>query len=260
MKDILSVCLVQPDIHWESAEANRAELEEMLSETNNQTDLIVLPETFSTGFTSKAKEFAEPMNFNTHKWMKQMAARHNAAICGSLLIQEDENVFNRLLFVKPDGETHKYDKRHLFSMGNEGKQFTAGQKTLTVEWLGWRIRPLICYDLRFPVWARNTPVHYDIGIYVTNWPEPRMEVYNTLLKARAIENQTYILATNRVGSDGTGINYVGETQAIDAKGTIIDKLQSNPGLLQVHLSKIALEEFREKFPVSKDADSFSLEN
>lgn len=260
MKDTLSVCLVQPDIHWESPEANRAELEEMLSEIKDDTDLIVLPETFSTGFTAKAKEFAEPMNFNSHKWMKQMAAKHNSAICGSLLIQEGENVYNRLLFVKPNGDTHKYDKKHLFSMGNEGKQFSPGREILTVSWKGWRIRPFICYDLRFPVWSRNTPVHYDLGIYVTNWPQPRMEIYTTLLKARAIENQVYILGTNRIGTDGNGIIYSGQTQAIDPKGIIIDQMQSNPGLLQVHLSRRSLDQFRESFPVAKDADPFSLEN
>ncbi|MGR3811408.1 amidohydrolase [Jiulongibacter sp. NS-SX5] len=258
MSTTLSVVLVQPDIYWENPDANRAELEEMISEIQEPVDLIVLPETFSTGFTSRAKVFAEPQNLHTHKWMKQIAADKKAAVCGSILIKEGSKVYNRFLFVEPDGTTSPYNKRHLFSIGTEGEQFTAGQEIVTINWRGWRIRPFVCYDLRFPVWARNSPVHYDLAIYVANWPKVRMNVFNTLLTARAIENQAYTIGVNRVGEDENGITYNGMSKGIDPKGEIISELEDNPGLLQMHLSKTELEEFRKKFPVSLDADDFEL--
>lgn len=254
----LRITLLQPDTYWENPDANRAELEEIIAGLEHATDLIILPETFTTGFSGRAREVSEPMNFNTHKWMKMMAAQTQAAICGSVFISEHNKVFNRLLFVTPDGETIAYDKKHLFSMGAEGEQFTPGNKSIIINWKGWRIKPLICYDLRFPVWARNRDKEYDILMYSANWPASRSNVWNTLLPARAIENQCYVAGVNRVGTDGNGHNYIGESQVIDPKGMKIAKMESNPGSLSVHLSLKDLQAFREKFPVWRDADDFEI--
>ncbi len=258
MENLLRLTIVQPDTYWEKSDANRAELEEIIMALKEETDLIVLPETFSTGFSSNAIELAEPMNFTTHKWMKQIAAQTQAAICGSFLVKVGSSIFNRFLFVKPDGETEFYDKKHLFSIGSEKEQFSAGNSQIIVSWKGWNIKPLICYDLRFPVWARNINLEYDLLIYSANWPAARQDVWNTLLKARAIENQSFVVGVNRVGIDGNNIQYQGGSQIIHPKGYQLDTLPSNQSYLQVHLSKSELDTFRNKFPVHLDADKFSL--
>jgi omega-amidase len=254
----LRVMLIQPDTFWENAEANRAELEELIRNQEKTSDLIVLPETFTTGFSSEGIKLAEPMNFTTHRWMKMMAAETQAAVCGSLFISDGGKTYNRFLFVKPTGETHYYNKRHLFGLGNEGMQFTAGAENIIIEWKGWKIKPQICYDLRFPVWARNVENAYDLLLYVANWPATRIQVWNTLLAARAIENQAFVIGCNRTGVDGNKIHYTGESQIIDFKGNVIEKLSNDMILGSAVLSKSELADFRKTFPVWADADRFDL--
>ncbi len=256
MKQDLHVTVVQADTHWEQAGANLAELEELLAEA--ETDLIVFPETFTTGFSSNGPELAETMNLTSHKWMKMMAAKTGAAICGSLFIKEQGKVYNRFLFVKPDGHTYSYNKRHLFSIGAEGEAFSRGNERLIVDWKGWKILPQICYDLRFPVWTRNRNNEYDLLLYVANWPAARNHVWNTLLPARAIENQAFAIGCNRIGVDGNNISYIGESQLIDYKGVVIKKLESQAGSFSSVLSYDALQHFRETFPIWRDADGFTI--
>ncbi|UBM57623.1 amidohydrolase [Marinilongibacter aquaticus] len=255
----LKVSLVQTNTYWENPVANLADLEEKIMAMEQSTDLIVLPETFSTGFSARASELSEPMNFHTHKWMKQIAAQTQAAICGSLLIQENGKVYNRFLFVEPKGKTHHYDKRHRFSLGGEGDQIEAGKENITIEYKGWRIRPQICYDLRFPVWSRNKELEYDILIYSANWPAKRQHVWDILLAARAVENQAYVFGSNRVGEDGAGIQYNGGSTLIDFKGRPIAIADNTAQTLQTKISLNRLKDFRAKFPVWKDADRFSVE-
>jgi predicted amidohydrolase len=214
VKNDLHVSIIQTAIYWESPIANRAEIEEQIAEIKGKTDLILLPEMFTTGFSSNAVELAEPMNFTTHKWMKQMANQYNAAVCGSIIIKENNQFFNRLLFIIPSGETSYYDKKHLFGYGGEDKLFSPGEKKLIVKYLGWNICPLICYDLRFPVFSRNIDLSYDVLIYSASWPASRINVWNTLLPARAIENQSYVIGVNRIGTDGNSIKHNGLSQCI----------------------------------------------
>lgn len=255
----LTVTLVQQDIFWENPTANRSQLEEQLHDLDDCGDLILLPETFTTGFSvNKAQKLAETMNLHTHKWMKQIAAQMNAAVGGSLLIKENKSIINRFLLVHPDGTTEHYDKKHLFRMGDEAATCAPGSSRLVFTFKGWRICPLICYDLRFPVWAQNTGLAYDLLVYVANWPSPRQEVWNTLLKARAMENQAYVAGVNRVGKDGMDISYKGGSQVIDFKGKVISHAGEKEIISQVKLSKNNLEQFREKFPVHLDFDQFDL--
>ncbi len=254
----LNVSMVQTDIYWENPVANRAELEENIASIEVSPDLIILPETFTTGFTNNVASWTEPMNFITHKWMKQLAAQYKTAICGSILIKENGLYYNRFLFVKQDGSTTFYDKKHLFAYGGEDDLFTAGTEKVIIELNGWNICPLVCYDLRFPVFSRNRSLEYDLLIYSANWPESRIQVWDTLLKARAIENQSYVLGVNRIGTDGNNIKYNGLSAGIDPKGNNINKVQSNQGIINVHLSKSDLKTFRKKFPAHLDADNFEL--
>lgn len=254
----LNVSMVQTDIYWENPVANRAELEENIASIEGSPDLIILPETFTTGFTNNVASWTEPMNFITHKWMKQLAAQYKTAICGSILIKENGLYYNRFLFVKQDGSTTFYDKKHLFAYGGEDDLFTAGTEKVIIELNGWNICPLVCYDLRFPVFSRNRSLEYDLLIYSANWPESRIQVWDTLLKARAIENQSYVLGVNRIGTDGNNIKYNGRSAGIDPKGNNINKVQSNQGIINVHLSKSDLKTFRKKFPAHLDADNFEL--
>lgn len=254
----LTISLVQYDITWEDKYANRRKIENLIQQIES-TDMIVLPEMFSTGFSMNVESMAEQVDGQTVVWLKKIAKEKDVAICGSIIIQENNQYFNRLLFVEPDGKINSYDKRHLFTMGNEQKYYTPGEKQLIVEFKGFRILPLVCYDLRFPVWSRNRG-NFDLMIYVANWPAPRQKAWKTLLRARAIENQSYLVAVNRTGTDVNGIVYVGGSYTIDAKGKIIQQLSKNEeGIITEKYSLESLQRFRKHFPVLDDADQFSLE-
>ncbi|HBL77898.1 MAG: hypothetical protein A2W90_01675 [Bacteroidetes bacterium GWF2_42_66] len=253
----LTATIIQYNIAWEDKRANFRKIEELANRIDT-TDLIVLPEMFSTGFSMNVSGMAEKMDGLSVNWMKQFSVEKNAAICGSLIIEENGKYYNRLLFVQPDGQVFWYDKRHLFTMGDEQTYYTPGNQRLIVEFRGFRILPLICYDLRFPVWSRNRN-DFDLMIYVANWPAPRRKAWKTLLKARAIENQSYLVAANRTGTDANGIKYSGDSYTIDAKGKINRKLEkSKEGAISEKFSLESLHKFRQKFSVLNDADQFSL--
>ncbi|GAB2795827.1 amidohydrolase [Rhabdobacter roseus] len=253
----LAVALVQADLYWESPTANRAALEEKIAELPEPADVIVLPELFTTGFSMNAAALAEPMNLTTTRWLRQIAAQTQALVLGSVIIQEEGYFYNRLLAVYPDGTCRTYDKRHLFRMGQEHQTYTPGTRRLLLEWKGWRLCPLICYDLRFPVWSRNDPEStYDLLLYVANWPAPRAYAWNTLLRARAIENQSYVVGVNRTGTDGNDWPYAGGSLAVDFLGEVITDLGEAEAARVVHFSKEALEAFRKDFPALLDADAF----
>jgi predicted amidohydrolase len=248
-------------------------LEERIFGLPEQTDLIVLPEMFTTGFTMDARAVAEPMNLTTFRWMKQMAAQTGAVVTGSYVVQEKDgrydasptgrSFFNRLVWMQPDGQFDVYDKRHLFRMAGEDAVYTAGTRRIVKEWKGWRICPLICYDLRFPVWSRNTSgqsnkFDYDLLLYVANWPAARRNPWNVLLQARAIENLSYVVGVNRVGKDGNDHPYSGNSAVIDFKGDVLFRHSDTEIIHQQTLSLDALQEFRAKFPANLDADQFTL--
>jgi omega-amidase len=255
----LRVTLVQTDIHWEKPGANRASLEEKLWTLRGETDLIVLPEMFTTGFTMNVIPNAEPMNLHTFKWMKQMAEHTQAVVTGSYIVQEKGSYYNRLIWMEPDGKYSVYDKRHLFRMAQEHQTFSPGTTLLIKEWKGWKICPLVCYDLRFPVWSRNVEMKYDVLLYVANWPEVRRHPWNVLLQARAIENLSYTVGVNRVGKDGNEIPYSGDSAVVSYKGEVL-WTESHKECLHTHsLSWQELQTFREKFPAHQDADVFRLD-
>jgi omega-amidase len=261
----LRITLIQSDIHWEDIEANLAMFEEKIWQIGSTTDVIVLPEMYTTGFSMAASKLAEQMNMRTFKWMKQMADQTGALILGSYMAKVHDKYFNRLLWMEPGGNFKTYDKRHLFRMSNEHKTYAAGESLLIATWKGWRICPMICYDLRFPVWSRNkwdynaNRLSYDVAIYVANWPVTRIDAWNTLLKARAIENLSYVVGVNRIGQDGNGIEYNGNSAVISPKG---DAIYTNEGMEQsktVEISANSLQAFRDRFPAYVDADEFSIE-
>jgi len=257
----LKVALIQTDLYWENIEANLAMLEEKIWRISNEPDLIVLPEMFSTGFTMNANSLAEPMNSKTFRWMKQMAAQTKAVICGSYIVRENNKFFNRLVWMQPDGNHLQYDKRHLFRMGNEHEVFTAGSKKINPVLKGWKVMPLICYDLRFPIWSRqssNENFEYDLIIYVASWPERRAIVWNTLLKARAMENLAYSIGVNRTGIDGAGLTYAGESVVNDPKGEVLAYQIKEEAILEATLSASELMDYRSKFPANRDADEFRI--
>jgi omega-amidase len=255
----LKVALVQTDLYWENVTANLAALEEKLATLSVSPDVIVLPEMFTTGFTMNAVELAEPVNHTTSRWLSQMAAKTQALVIGSFVIKEEGKYFNRLFSYRPDGTFQFYNKRHLFRMGKENEVYTGGQSRLIIDWKGWKICPLVCYDLRFPVWSRITDTEsYDVLIYVANWPAKRSHAWRSLLYARAIENQSYTIGVNRVGIDGNEVEYDGSSLAIDYQGRLIDDLQDQEMIQVVTLSKTDLERYRVAFPAYLDADGFSL--
>ncbi len=258
VRETLRVTLVQSTLHWENPEANRRHFDTLLAEVG-YADLILLPEMFSTGFSMDAARLHETMEGPSVQWIKKTAAASNAVVSGSLIIGEAGHYFNRLIWCTPEGEIHTYDKRHLFRMAGEEKIFTPGKERLLVTLHGWKICPLICYDLRFPVWSRNVEENYDLLLYTANWPEVRRHPWKTLLTARAIENQCYVAGVNRVGPDGNGINHSGDSALLDPKGEIIEAPEPyNTECVTATLSYAALKEFREKFPVSRDADAFEI--
>jgi predicted amidohydrolase len=263
----LSVTLIQTDLFWESPTANLANLEEKIAQISLPTDLIILPEMFNTGFTMDVKSVAEPMNFTTFKWMKQLAKRTQAVITGSFIVKEAEQFYNRLIWMRPDGSFETYDKRHLFRMGGEHHNFAGGSARLIVELKGWLICPLICYDLRFPVWSRNgcskiehqkSEIQYDLLIYVANWAAVRSQVWDVLLQARAIENQSFCIGVNRVGNDGMGLDYNGSSAIIDFKGNQLFFQKDAEVIHSQVLIKKELDDFRTKFPAYLDADEFVI--
>lgn len=233
-------------------------LSELLSGLNGQTDLMLLPEMFTTGFSMRAKELAETMAGESVSWMVNQSRKHHAALAGSLIIKDSGQYFNRFLFVTPEGKIYHYDKRHLFSIGEEHLYFSSGKERVIVNFRGWRIIPMVCYDLRFPVWCRSIK-QADLMLFVANWPEARKQVWQTLLKARAIENQVFVAGVNRTGKDGAGIGYQGESMIIDPRGNVIADLGNKTE--DVATSDLSLKElklFRDKFPVGRDADSFEI--
>ena len=256
MKEQLKVCQVQPNMAWENIDANLELLEDMLEEAEADTDLVVFPETFSTGFTMQSEKYAEGMDGKAVRWMKRMAVEKQCYVTGSLIYRAPGGlIYNRLLWVSPEGIEDYYDKRHLFRPGGEKENFSQGRMRKLFSLGAFRILPQICYDLRFPVFSRNRG-DYDVLLYVANWPASRQEVWETLTKARAMENQSYLLGTNRVGSDGTGTASIGGTCLIDPTGNEIHRMDENPGLKTSFLDLEKLRNFREKFPAWKDADRF----
>lgn len=265
MRD-LKITLLQSDLYWEEIDANLSAFEEKIWRIGQDTDVIVLPEMFSTGFTMNAQAIGEYMNMRTFKWMRQMADQTGALILGSFIAKVHDKFYNRLLWMEPGGNYKTYDKRHLFRMAHEQKIYAAGESLLVAEWKGWRICPLICYDLRFPVWSRNTydavsrRLNYDLLIYVANWPTARVEAWSSLLKARAIENLSYVVGVNRVGVDGNSIEYNGNSAIISPKGEVIFSLEDVETIKTIELNANSLQAFRDKFPAYMDADEFSIEN
>ena len=253
----LKVTIIQPDIIWENAEANLEKYTEWLKDIG-ETDLIILPEMFTTGFSMLSQKLKESMDGPSLAWMKNVAVEKNAAVLGSVIIKENGTVYNRALWVKPDGSVLKYDKRHLFTMGQEHLYYSAGNEKTIVDYKGWKFCLQICYDLRFPVWARNTE-DYDVLIYVANWPSPRHLVWKNLLVSRAIENQSYCLGVNRTGTDGTGLKYSGDSACISAKGEGIF-LGEAEQLKSFELSYDELHSFRKKFHVLGDRDRFDFKS
>lgn len=261
----LHITLVQTSLHWEQPIKNLNQFSKLLSALNrNETDLIVLPEMFNTGFSMNAHALAEKPGGLTMQWMAEVAHALNSAICGSLIITEKNKFYNRFIWMNVDGSYEQYDKRHLFRMGKENGVFTAGTESVLINHKGWNICPLVCYDLRFPVWSRNQldqngNADFDLLIYVANWPQVRSYAWNQLLIARAIENQSYVAAVNRIGKDGNGMDHKGESVVLDPLGKPISKLKSNKkGIETVELSSRELAKFRSSFPVMKDADRFKI--
>ncbi|MCY7351205.1 MAG: amidohydrolase [Cytophagaceae bacterium] len=255
----MTITLIQTPLYSENPEANRAMLEEKISQIGQATDLIVLPEMFTTGFTMNPERMAEPMGLTTFRWMKQQAAQTGAVVTGSYVVKEGGNFFNRLLWMQPDGNFETYDKRHLFRMSGEHHHYAAGTRRLVKSWKGWRICPLICYDLRFPVWSRNTGPAFDLLLYVANWPAARSHAWNTLLQARAIENLCYVVGVNRVGTDGKGYAYAGESCVVDFRGERSGYQQNLEVIHTESLKKTDLSTFRENFPAFLDADEFTIQ-
>lgn len=260
----LRTTLVQTDLYWQDIDANLAMMEEKIWQIDEDIDLIILPEMFNTGFSMNAEKLAEPMNFKTFKWMNQMAKQKNAAICGSYIIKESTNYYNRLYFIDPEGNFDFYDKRHLFRMGEEHLTYSEGKKRMIREFRGFKIMPLVCYDLRFPVWIKNQydndadELEYDVLVFVANWPAPRTNVWDTLLKARALENQCYSIGVNRTGKDGEGIEYSGNSVVYDFKGLLLNEITNDPSIQTIELNLEELKAFRKKFPVYLDWDKFGL--
>ena len=255
----LKITTFQAYLFWENIEKNLQNLGLRLSSIREKTDLIVLPEMFSTGFSMNPEQLAEEMDGKTMKWMHQQAKKFDCVLTGSIIIKEDKKYFNRLIWMRPDGTYEYYDKRHLFGLGEEDKHYSSGNKKLFVELHGWKICPMICYDLRFPVWLRNVDEEYDMLLIVANWPERRSLHWRTLIPARAIENQAFVVAVNRVGHDGNEIYHSGDSMCIDPNGKVIYYKPNDEDLYTFSINKEDLTAARESFPFLKDADKFKLD-
>lgn len=260
MEGALRISLVQTDIVWENKQANLSKLEDKLQQLSQESDLIVLPEMFATGFTMQSPLFAETNEGVTLTTLKDWAKKYNLAFTGSFIYTQDNHFYNRAFFITPEGNDSFYNKRHLFRMGNESEHFSAGSDKCIVSWRGWNICLMVCYDLRFPVWCRNVNNEYDLLIFVANWPSPRRQAWNSLLCARAIENLCYVCGVNRVGTDGMGLNYSGDSSLYNMKGENLVHFadgEENTQTITLHLS--TLHSFRNKFPAWMDADKFSIQ-
>lgn len=259
MSDQLRCTLIQTELVWEDVNANLKSLTEKVLAQSGTTDLIILPEMFTTGFTMNPSSLAEKMDGNTVDWIRVMAFETKATIMGSAIIKEDDQYFNRMVVVSPSGDLATYDKRHLFTLAGEHDPYTAGNDRIIVEVNGWKIMPMICYDLRFPVWSRmQNAEEYDLLVYVANWPKPRVAAWDALLKARAIENQAYCIGVNRVGTDSNGHEYVGHSCVYDFGGQALFDPLTDEEVRTVLLDKNKLQTFREKLPFLDDSDEFRI--
>ena len=263
--DNLRISLVQGATLWHDPAGNRDYYGDLIAPLRGFTDVVLLPETFTSGFSNDAIDKAETMDGPTVEWMHAQAAQLGAAVCGSVQLRVGDEVFNRLLWVTPDGALSHYDKRHLFRYAREHERYAAGRERLTVEWKGWRICPLVCYDLRFPVYSRNRydverpgAQDYDLLIYIANWPAARAHAWKTLLRARAIENLCYVAGLNRVGTDGGGLNYSGDSAVIDFLGNPASECTGEEVVVTTTLQAAALAAHREHFPAMLDGDAFEL--
>lgn len=254
MKENLIISFVEFDIQWENSIKNRSFLDELLQ--NHSTDVVILPEMFTTGFSMNPGQFAEDTFGETFQWMKQKAKEGNFAICGSIPTRENKKFYNRLYFVTPD-EHYFYDKKHLFGYGKETGVYSPGKEIVSVDYLGWKFRLIVCYDLRFPVWCRNTD-EYDVLICPASWPTVRIEAWKALLKARAIENMAYAVGVNRIGTDGYKLEYNGNSKIFDAVGEEVVPIISKDFIFQTELSKTNLNKIREKYRFLDDRDSFQI--
>jgi predicted amidohydrolase len=267
----LTVSLIQSPLHWENKEKNLRMFEEKITAMKEKTEVVILPEMFSTGFSMNPEALAETMDGEAVAWMKKISREKKIVLTGSLIIKDGEDYFNRLIWMLPNGQHGVYDKRHRFAYAGEHEKFGAGTKRLIASVKGWRVNLMICYDLRFPVWARQqrsdeieseeAPVkeqEYDLLIYVANWPEKRSHAWKTLLQARAIENQSYVIGLNRVGDDANNIHYSGDSMIVDPLGEILIQKAHEETIITHELQKEKLEEIRNKFPFWKDADDFNL--
>lgn len=251
----LRVTCIQNDVIARDPEANRRHLDEMLKNVEN-TDVIVFPETFTTGFPADPNIFAEEVGGTTMQWMLEKAKEKNCAVCGTIVLRNN-GFYNSFIWMQPDGIYHIYNKRHLFTMGGE-LGLNPGEERITIEWKGWRIRPFVCYDLRFPVWDRNSfkdgKFEYDIAIFTAEWPKKKSEVWNTLLRARAIENQAFVVGVNRVGIDDSNIEYKGESMVLNMKGRVVAQAEEGESVVTAELNMEDLQSFRDYFTVAKDWD------
>lgn len=254
--ETLTISLIQTYLYWHDRATNLSRLSDKIHDIKHKTDLIILPEMFTSGFTMQPDAVAETMNGETVKWMHKVATEKNTAITGSIVIKEEGNYYNRLLFVFPDGTMKQYDKKHTFTLAGEDKVYTAGTTLKIIEFKGWKICPLICYDLRFPVWSRNT-ADYDLLLYVANWPEPRVSAWDTLLRARAIENMAYCVGVNRIGEDSNGHKYVGHSAVYDVIGE--QKVFMETETIETFtMTKSHIHRYREKLKFLDDRDEFIL--
>lgn len=253
----MKIALVQSDLYWEDALKNRNNFESKINQIDLEIDLIVLPEMFSTGFTMNALAMAETMNGETILWMKSIAKQKNCAVTGSLIITENDQFYNRMVFIFPSGETKHYDKRHLFSLAGEDQTYTSGKEKVIVDYLDWKICLQVCYDLRFPVFARNVE-NYDLLLYVANWPKVRTNAWDILLKARAVENLSYVVGVNRIGLDAHNYEHIGHSQVVDFLGNYILEPQKTEGVFIAELDKDVMLETRKKLNFLTDKDVFEI--
>ena len=254
----INVTIIQSSLAWEDKQKNLSVFSALIGSVKENTDLIVLPEMFTTGFSMRTSDFAEPMNGESVSWMKEQAEGKNCVITGSIIIKENDHFYNRLVWASPDGSVRYYDKRHLFSIANENKHYSKGYEKLIADLNGWKAFPMICYDLRFPVWSRYRN-DYDILIYVANWPEVRRDAWKILLQARAVENLAYVIGVNRIGSDKSGQKFAGDSAVFSPLGVQILKTQEySESVETITLSEIELNQVRKKFPFYSDADKFEI--
>lgn len=257
MRDLI-ITVIQSGIFWEDIDANIQNFNNKINMAEMDTDIIILPEMFTTGFTRSAEKLSEAMDGKTVNWLKQKSIEKNVHILGSIIVKEYSKYFNRLIWAKPDGKIETYDKKHLFRYAGEHEIYSPGKNRLTVPVAGWKICPFICYDLRFPIWTRNLKNNYDVAIFIANWPEKRSAHWKSLLKARSIENQAYVVGVNRVGKDGNGIVYSGDSTVVDHNGDILFQKAYDEILFTVTLSYSTLENYRNDFPAWMDADTDAI--